>query len=174
MQLSMPTTNQWQQLQIWISFQTAHWRESNIQLRIQKMGVLHTKAWRPKCCPLPCILVINVVSTFENVMNKHNIFVVLSLEIRNEMWASWSYKLKQKEPERLGLHEASDAQIKLISSLIIARPVSPSEATLACLQIPVVQKNWCRIHRLQAIHTANNNGHLIKGIGLSSHWTTLY
>jgi hypothetical protein len=48
--------------------------------------------------------------------------------------------LNKKNAERLGLHGASDAQLKLISSLIIAKPVSPSEAALACLQIPIIQK----------------------------------
>jgi hypothetical protein len=48
--------------------------------------------------------------------------------------------LNKKNAERLGLHGASNAQLKLISSLIIAKPVSPSEAALACLQIPIIQK----------------------------------
>ncbi len=49
--------------------------------------------------------------------------------------------LNKKNAERLGLYGPSDAQLKLISSLIIAKPVSPSEAALACLQIPIIQKN---------------------------------
>ena len=49
--------------------------------------------------------------------------------------------LNKKNAKCLGLHRASDTQLKLISSLIIAKPVSPSEATFACLQIPIIQKN---------------------------------
>ena len=48
--------------------------------------------------------------------------------------------LNKKNAERLGLDGASDAQLKLMSSLIIARLVSPLEVELACLQIPIVQK----------------------------------
>ena len=49
--------------------------------------------------------------------------------------------LNKKNVERLRLHGASDAQLKLISSFIIAKPVSLSEAALACLQIPIIQNN---------------------------------
>ena len=49
--------------------------------------------------------------------------------------------LNKKNAERLGLPGASHAQLKLISSLIIAIPVSPSEAAFACLQTLIFQKN---------------------------------
>ena len=49
--------------------------------------------------------------------------------------------LNKKNVERLGLHGASDTQLKLISSLIIAKPVSLLEAAFACVQISIVQKN---------------------------------
>jgi hypothetical protein len=49
--------------------------------------------------------------------------------------------LNKKNAERLGLQGASDAQLLLISSLIIAKPVAPSEAALACLQVPIITKS---------------------------------
>jgi hypothetical protein len=46
----------------------------------------------------------------------------------------------------LGLHGASDAQLQLISSLIIAKLVAPSEAALACLQVPIITKSRAVIY----------------------------
>lgn len=46
-----------------------------------------------------------------------------------------------KNAERMGLDGAFDTQLKYISSLIIVRAVSPSEAAVACLQILMVQKS---------------------------------
>lgn len=42
---------------------------------------------------------------------------------------------------RLGLHDLSEPQLKLLSATVLSRPVSPCEAALYCLQIPVVQKS---------------------------------
>lgn len=89
---------------------------------------------------LSLILDVGVGCIFRCATYKQNILFILSIERRNEMWARWSHKLEQKNAKRLGFHGTSDAQPKFILSLIIARPVSPSEMTLACLQIPIVQK----------------------------------
>ena len=78
--------------------------------------------------------------TFEFATYKHNILVVLlKYTIKSEPHGS--INLNTKMAKRLELHKAYDAQFKFMSSFIIGRPVSPSKATLACLQIPIVQKN---------------------------------
>jgi hypothetical protein len=41
----------------------------------------------------------------------------------------------------LGLQNFSLLQLKLIITLIKSKPISPIEAALTCLQIPIVQKN---------------------------------
>jgi hypothetical protein len=46
----------------------------------------------------------------------------------------------------LGLHSASNAQLQFISSLIIAKPIAPSEAALACLQVPIITKSKAIIY----------------------------
>ena len=50
-------------------------------------------------------------------------------------------QLDKNNAERLGIQGASDARLQLMSSLIIAKPIYPAEAALACLHIPIVQKN---------------------------------
>ena len=50
-------------------------------------------------------------------------------------------QLDKTNAERLGLQGASNFQLQLIFSLIISKPISPAEATLACLHIPVIQKS---------------------------------
>lgn len=42
---------------------------------------------------------------------------------------------------RLGLRDLSEQQLKLLSAAILSRPVSPCEAALFCLQIPIVPKS---------------------------------
>jgi hypothetical protein len=54
--------------------------------------------------------------------------------------------LNKKKIERLGLHSASNAQLQFISSLIIAKPIAPSEAALACLQVPIITKSKAIIY----------------------------
>jgi len=41
----------------------------------------------------------------------------------------------------LGLRDVFKVQLQLLSFLITNKPISPQEAALTCLQIPVVQKN---------------------------------
>lgn len=43
--------------------------------------------------------------------------------------------------DRLGIRDLSREQLKLLSAAILSRPVSPCEAALACLQIPIVQRS---------------------------------
>ena len=50
-------------------------------------------------------------------------------------------ELDKTNAERLGLQGASNSQLQLIFSLIISKPISPAEATLACLHIPIIQKS---------------------------------
>ena len=64
------------------SFQSTHWRENNIQLWINKVGVLQTKAWRLKCCPLLCILVINVGPTIQSHSSLTSSFAPFLLEMK--------------------------------------------------------------------------------------------
>ena len=48
-------------------------------------------------------------------------------------------QLDKTNVERLSIQEASNIQLHLISSLIIAKPISSAEAMLACLHISIVQ-----------------------------------
>jgi hypothetical protein len=50
-------------------------------------------------------------------------------------------KLDTKSASRLGLQNISPLQLKLISTLITPKPISPIKATLTCIQIPIVQKS---------------------------------
>jgi hypothetical protein len=49
--------------------------------------------------------------------------------------------LNQKNVECLGLQNVLQMQLQFVSSLIITKLVSPIEAALTCLQIPMVQKS---------------------------------
>jgi hypothetical protein len=50
-------------------------------------------------------------------------------------------ELNVSNAAHLGLQNVSPLQLKLISTLIMSKHVSPREVALACLQIPIVQKN---------------------------------
>ena len=58
-------------------------------------------------------------------------------------------QLDKTNAEHSDLQGASNSQLQLISSLIILKSISPAEAILACLHIPVIQKN--RIVKLQIV-----------------------
>jgi hypothetical protein len=47
-------------------------------------------------------------------------------------------KLDDVSARSLGLIDATPLQLQLISTTIIAKPVSPTEAALSCLQIPII------------------------------------
>jgi hypothetical protein len=64
-----------------------------------------------------------------------------ALTLKTKERAHGPIHLNKKNAERLGLQGASDVQLQLISSLIIAKLVAPSEAALACLQVPIIMKN---------------------------------
>jgi hypothetical protein len=49
--------------------------------------------------------------------------------------------LNQKNVECLGLQNVSQMQLQFVSPFIITKLVSPTEPTLTCLQILVVQKS---------------------------------
>ena len=44
--------------------------------------------------------------------------------------------------KRLGLENLSEIEKELIAATILAKPVTPCEAALTCLQIPIVRKKW--------------------------------
>jgi hypothetical protein len=93
-----------------------------------------------------------------NVVPYHaTLFLLLGIHLNLQRITStyWSYyllkyamKYKPHSPIQLNkqnekifdLQRASDAQLQFISSLIIAKPITPSEATVTCLQVPIVQK----------------------------------
>jgi hypothetical protein len=50
-------------------------------------------------------------------------------------------KLDDMNARSLGLVGATPLQLQLISATITAKLVSPAEATLSCLQIPIISKN---------------------------------
>jgi len=50
-------------------------------------------------------------------------------------------KLDDINARSLGLVDATPLQLQLILTTVIAKPVSPSEATLSCLQIPIISKS---------------------------------
>jgi hypothetical protein len=50
-------------------------------------------------------------------------------------------KLDDVSVRSLGLVDATLLQLQLISATIIAKPVSLAEATLSCLQIPIISKS---------------------------------
>jgi hypothetical protein len=54
--------------------------------------------------------------------------------------------LNKNNAKRSGLQGASEAQLQLISSLIIAKPMAPSEAALTYLQVPIVIKSRAVIY----------------------------
>jgi hypothetical protein len=49
--------------------------------------------------------------------------------------------INTKNVERLGLQNASQVQLQLISPLIISKHVSLVEATFVCLDIPIIHKS---------------------------------
>jgi hypothetical protein len=49
-------------------------------------------------------------------------------------------ELNVSNAAHLGLQNVSPLQLKLISTLIMSKPVSQREIALTCLQIPIVQK----------------------------------
>ncbi len=75
------------------------------------------------------------------------------LRITSSHWSYYLLKYSMKcEPHgcielnvsnlvHLGLQNVPLLQLKLISTLIKSKPISPIEAALTCLQIPIVQKN---------------------------------
>ncbi len=50
-------------------------------------------------------------------------------------------KLNDINARSLGLVDATPLQLQLISATITAKHVSPTEATLSCLQIPIISKS---------------------------------
>jgi hypothetical protein len=50
-------------------------------------------------------------------------------------------KLDDVNARHLGLVDATPLQLQLISATITTKPVSPTEAALSCLQIPIISKN---------------------------------
>jgi hypothetical protein len=50
-------------------------------------------------------------------------------------------KLDTESASRLGLQNISPLQLKLIFTLITSKTISPIEAALTCIQIPIVQKS---------------------------------
>jgi hypothetical protein len=49
-------------------------------------------------------------------------------------------ELDTKNTSHLGLQNISPLQLKLISTLIMSKHVSPIEIALTCSQIPIIQK----------------------------------
>jgi hypothetical protein len=49
--------------------------------------------------------------------------------------------LNTKNVECLGLQNASNIQLELISSFIISKPISPTKATFICLDIQITHKS---------------------------------
>jgi hypothetical protein len=49
-------------------------------------------------------------------------------------------KLDDVNVRSLGLVDATPLQLQLISATITAKPISPTEAALSCLQIPIISK----------------------------------
>jgi hypothetical protein len=94
-----------------------------------------------------------------NIVSYHPVLLYLlnnHMNIQRVTNANWSYYLLKYAIKtelvgeldldstlgnRLGLDGLTDQQLRLLSAAVLSHPVSPCEAALTCLQIPVIQRS---------------------------------
>jgi hypothetical protein len=111
------------------------------ELFMNEMAILSSMLRRSKCGALSLYYIDIVGCIHEHSMNHIFILVILFLKYVMKCEPQGTIKLDDVSVRSLGLVDATPLQLQLISTTIIAKLVSIVEATLSCLQIPIISKS---------------------------------